>query len=297
MIARTKVSGKLFILGEYAVLHGYSCVVSQINKYLEVDVDFSILGKDVINTPDVNNPDFINQSLKRFRERFGTEKKVIINTKSDLGNYGLGSSSAVTVSTIRALAELFKIHLSDKELFDLCYKVVMDIQKIGSGADLAVCIYGHTINFDGKNKKAEIIYKDKLPIIVGYSGNKVKTVELIKQVNDLNISRFQETNGIYYSIGKLVKKGIREIIAGDWKEVGKLMNENHKLLQKLEVSTVKLDNMVNASCKAGAYGAKLSGAGGGDCMIACVNENKRDNVVKAIEKAGGKVLNVQVGKR
>lgn len=70
------------------------------------------------------------------------------------------------------------------------------------------------------------------------------------------------------------------------------MTQNHALLQQLGVSIQKLDEMVEVANRAGAWGAKLSGAGGGDCMIALVSDEKRDNVVRAIEKVGGEVIHV-----
>ena len=71
------------------------------------------------------------------------------------------------------------------------------------------------------------------------------------------------------------------------------MNENHKLLQELGVSTEKLDAMCLAAVTAGSYGAKLSGAGGGDCMIALIPADKRKNVDSAIIRIGGEILNIK----
>ena len=70
------------------------------------------------------------------------------------------------------------------------------------------------------------------------------------------------------------------------------MNKNQQLLQQLEVSTEKLDKMCQAALEAGAYGAKLSGAGGGDCMLALVKEDKKAVVIQAIADVGGEVINV-----
>ena len=62
------------------------------------------------------------------------------------------------------------------------------------------------------------------------------------------------------------------------------MNENQKLLVDIGVSIERLNDMISYAISAGAYGAKLSGAGGGDCMIALVSDEKRKAVEKAIEK-------------
>ena len=70
------------------------------------------------------------------------------------------------------------------------------------------------------------------------------------------------------------------------------MTENHNLLRKLGVSIDILDKMVEAALDASALGAKLSGAGGGDCMIALVSKAKKQAVEKAIEKVGGEIVKV-----
>jgi len=76
----------------------------------------------------------------------------------------------------------------------------------------------------------------------------------------------------------------------DWKKVGELMNLNQDLLRNLGVSSEKLENLIAASLASGAYGAKLSGAGGGDCMIAIANRENWGAIEKAIKKAGGEII-------
>ena len=65
--------------------------------------------------------------------------------------------------------------------------------------------------------------------------------------------------------------------------------QHEALRDDLEVSIPKLDQLVDASINAGAFGAKLSGAGFGGCIIAYA-PNKEQEVDKAIEKAGGKAI-------
>ena len=71
------------------------------------------------------------------------------------------------------------------------------------------------------------------------------------------------------------------------------MSKDQKYLQKLGVSIPQLDKMNDAALGAGAFGAKLSGAGGGDCMIALVSDGKRSEVEKAIKNAGGEIINIK----
>ncbi len=87
--------------------------------------------------------------------------------------------------------------------------------------------------------------------------------------------------------------GIKEkIIENDWERVGKLMDFNQEYLRDLGVSSEKLETLISAAKGAGAWGAKLSGAGGGDCMIALAHPKKRASVEAAITGAGGKVIHI-----
>ena len=54
------------------------------------------------------------------------------------------------------------------------------------------------------------------------------------------------------------------------------------------MSTVKIDNMLNASMEAGALGGKITGSGGGGCMFVLSTEDPL-KIVSAIKKNGGKV--------
>jgi mevalonate kinase len=71
------------------------------------------------------------------------------------------------------------------------------------------------------------------------------------------------------------------------------MNINQGYLESLGVSSAKLSAMIYAARDAGAYGAKLSGAGVGDCMIALAPDAKRKAIEKAIKAAGGEVLKIK----
>jgi mevalonate kinase len=74
----------------------------------------------------------------------------------------------------------------------------------------------------------------------------------------------------------------------DLKTLGDLMNINHALLYGVGVSDESLEWLINAAKKGGALGAKLTGAGGGGCMVALANNEKLEDVLQAIMRAGGR---------
>ena len=84
--------------------------------------------------------------------------------------------------------------------------------------------------------------------------------------------------------------GEKALIKKDWSRFGQLMDFNQGYLESLGVGSRKLANMIYGARKAGALGAKLSGAGVGDCMISLVDEKNRAGVEKAIEEAGGEII-------
>jgi mevalonate kinase len=77
---------------------------------------------------------------------------------------------------------------------------------------------------------------------------------------------------------------------GDLETLGEMMNINHALLCAVGVSNEPLDKMVYTARKAGALGAKLTGAGGGGCIVALARLEHLQNVAEAIKQAGGEAF-------
>jgi len=93
---------------------------------------------------------------------------------------------------------------------------------------------------------------------------------------------------VFDKIGEISSAARRAIEAGNLKTLGKLMNENHTLLQTLTVSSPKLDRLVETARTAGARGAKLSGGGRGGNMIALVHADSAEAVSLSLREAGAK---------
>ncbi len=306
--------GKLMLLGEHAVVYNRPCLVTAVNQRMKVTVELIRLQEFYLDAPDVKisgykkniahlgvgeipkGAQFVEIAIKNFfiHTKVQIEKHgLYIKTASEFSSqFGFGSSSASTVCIVKALAELFKKNLSNKEIFEIAYKTVLDIQGKGSGFDIAAAIYGGTLYFLTGGKKIESISISRLPLIVGYCGVKADTVTLMNQVKAKFTGNENRLEEIYTSIKHLVEKANKAIKNEEWQEMGKAMNGNQELLQELGVSIPKLDEMINAAKNAGAYGAKLSGAGGGDCMIALVPEEKKEAVGLAISKVGGEIIPV-----
>lgn len=285
MKVKASAPGKLMLFGEHAVVYDYPCIVTTVLPRIYVEAEITP-GRFNIDAPQVKNVRFVEETVKLFSQKYKVDNNVLIKTYSDFSSrYGFGSSSAVTVATIYALSKLYQIKLSKREIFDLGYKTTLSIQGVGSGFDIAAATFGGTLYFITGGKVIEPLSVKDLSLVIGYSGTKADTSTLVKNL--------KPDFKIFDQIKKIVEEAKISLVDGDWKKTGELMNQNHKLLQELGVSTEKLDKMCQAAVSSGAYGAKLSGTGGGDCMITLVPQDKIKKVESSIVKAGGEIINVK----
>ena len=313
--AEVSTPGKLMLFGEHAVVYGRPCIVTAVDQRMNVIAEIRERNILQLIAPDVGLPNylqdiddlgknpnipkgarFVEIAVKNFFEKYAVKSGLKIETRSDFSSeFGFGSSSAVTVGVIKALSELFDLKLTEQKLFDLSYKTVLDIQGVGSGFDLAAAIWGETLWFVGGGKTIIPLDGGNLPIVVGYTGIKADTPTLVRKVEEENRKYPKTIEKIFEAITLITEEAKDILERRDWVKLGDLMNLNQGLLDSLGVNTKVLSSLIYAAREAGAFGAKLSGAGGGDCMIALVDNQTREAVERAIDKAGGKVLRIKTG--
>ena len=73
----------------------------------------------------------------------------------------------------------------------------------------------------------------------------------------------------------------------DLKKIGALMNDHHAVLRDLlKITVPRIDDMINAALKAGAYGAKIVGSGGGGSIVVMAEPGNEAPIVEALLAAG-----------
>jgi len=128
-------------------------------------------------------------------------------------------------------------------------------------------------------------------LVIGYSGTGSPTGRMVAKVAKL-ISEVPDMMGEMEAIANITRAGLVALSAGNLEGLGMAMDACHDSLRKLQVSNKKLDRMVSA-VRPHSLGAKLTGAGGGGCMVALTHEPTR--VSEAIEVAGGVPLSTRLG--
>ncbi|MCX6791570.1 MAG: mevalonate kinase [Candidatus Gottesmanbacteria bacterium] len=287
--------GKLMLFGEHAVVYGYPCITTAVDSRLTATIEPTGDGKVTIDAPGVKDTRFVDGAITLATGEWHIHHNGFrLSTRSPFsGCYGFGSSSAVTVATLKALASVFHADIDERKLFDAAYNIVLSIQGIGSGFDVASAVFGKTLYFVAGGKVIEPLAAGEIPLVVGYTKVKSNTVEIVNMVAEKRKKYPEKVDRIFQGIAKIVDQAKEKMLSGDWERAGRLMDFDQEYLRDLGVSSEKLEALIAAAKRAGAWGAKLSGAGCGDCMIALASPDKRKAVEEAIAHAGGEVVCVK----
>jgi len=319
-VVTARAPGKVILFGEHAVIYGEPALVVAIDKYVHVSVEPRDDGKVRINARDLQlanlsvtfledgdlvvSTDYgmvvsalsyvkraIELTLSYLNERRGAN--VSITSDMPVGA-GLGTSAAVSVSTVAAFSRALGHELSKDEIANLAWRVERDVQGSASPTDTRVATHGGVlfVKYSG-----DTVYVDRLegindvPIVVGYTPRIRTTREMVDLVRRRRETMGDIVDHIIRSIGAIARRGRDALLRGDLVILGELMNINHGLLDALGVSTKQLNDMVYAARRAGALGSKLTGAGGGGCMIAI---SDAPEVEKSIEIVGGLAFRTRI---
>lgn len=200
---------------------------------------------------------------------------------------GLGSSAAVITATATAVSKLLNANLSKKDVFHIAYEAERIVHGTPSGIDPTISTYGGTLLFSQDKDFKPLEVKGDIPLVIGDTGIERSTGEQVTIVRERKKQYPSIFNPIVEAGGKISSHAVKALKTGNLQELGKLMNINHALLNAVGVSNESLERLVYAARKAGALGAKLTGGGGGGCMIALSPSEKLGKVAEAIEQAGG----------
>ena len=127
---------------------------------------------------------------------------------------------------------------------------------------------------------------DEVWLVIGNTGIHAPTSEQVAKVANI-LKESPERIREIETIGIISRRGISALMEGNMEGVGRAMSENHLLLRSLGVSCPELDALIAAAAPS-SLGVKLTGAGGGGCMIALTRDPKATS--EAIELAGGRTL-------
>jgi mevalonate kinase len=312
--AETSAPAKIILFGEHFVVYNKPAILASVTKRIKVgahlnnsktiniksdlgieasykESDFNII-KRANDSQTILYPlyESARSVLSERHQILGLD--ILVNSEFPYG-LGLGSSAASCVATVAAVDSLF--HKPDKQY--VCDKAIKSerlIHNNSSGADCYISTFGGLIYYIKNTGFNKIYCRKDLSLLIGNTGIRHSTgalVSSVKKFKDENSSLF---NNLSRRAENICRDAFTAITKGDERKLGKLMRENHNLLQQIGVSHDKIDYLVNVCVENGALGAKLTGAGGGGIMIALVPQEEKLKLISIIEKNGCECMAVEI---
>lgn len=293
--SRASAPGKVILFGEHAVVYGEPAVAVAI--HLRTEVSITEKGDQHRVNGSALSPHhhaYIKDAIEALWKGGPLDVRTVSGVPSASG---LGSSAALSVSTVGALLQL-QGAFSQEAVARAAYEAEASAQKgRASPTDTSTVTHGRAVLVD-REKGDDLLWEisrgerrwflhhldvPDLTLVVGYTGVRGRTSDEVAKV-----ARFVKRTGfareVIRDLGRTARGALPLLRAKDKAGLGQKMDEAHNLLRILGVSHAKLDDLCDAARKH-AYGAKLTGSGGGGSMIALTDEP--DKCAAAIAKRGG----------
>lgn len=298
---RSSAPGKIILFGEHAVVYGEPAIavpVTQVEATAKIEASepgsgLTLVAVDLGETVDLagaSADEPLAAAARLTLDHLGApvpDATITVRSTIPMAS-GLGSGAAVATALVRALAAFHGTSFPSAEVSELVYEVEKIHHGTPSGIDNTVIAYERPVFFvrTAASGPETVAVGAPFKLVIADSGLPSPTKRLVDQVRTgwlRDPARYEE---IFGQIGDVVREARRMIEAGDIDALGPLMDKNQALLVRLGVSSPDLDKLVKAARAAGAWGAKLSGAGQGGNLLALAGDESLGNVAAALKRAG-----------
>ncbi len=294
--------GKVILFGEHSVVYGRPALAAPVNgvqaRAQIEDLPKHPAGNIRLEAPQLRMGGWLHalegeerlvQAIQRALELLDARPSVALLVRLDSSlpvASGLGSSAAVSVAMLRGLAAHLGLELTTERLSELALELEKLFHGTPSGIDTSVIAYGRPVYFVRGQAPLPLQPAAALHLVIADSGRPSDTATVVAEVRQAWEAEPKRYEALFDAIGKVASQARSRIESGEGPPLGELMDENHRLLVELGVSSETLEGLVAAARAAGAQGAKLSGAGRGGHILALVKPETADAVDAALRQAG-----------
>ena len=289
--------GKVILLGEHAVVYGVPALAAGLDRGVESKAtpherDLLVVEEwSVATGPEGDGSgkptlgDAFGAILADYDARLGPDRpKVRVELHVGIpAGAGLGASAALGVAVIAALDEFYGVPRTPTERgsFSLAWEKVFHGNP--SGVDNAVVAIGGVVYFRKGQPIEPVAVGAPLHLVIAHSGESSSTTEIVAGVAARREADTAGYDASFARIGALAEEARVVVAAGDTARLGALMNANQEELVRIGIDTEALVALCARALEAGALGAKITGAGGGGCMVALTRDAaSADEVAEAL---------------
>ncbi|HXW03353.1 MAG TPA: mevalonate kinase [Nitrosarchaeum sp.] len=307
MISKASAPGKVILFGEHFVVYGIKAILCAIDKRVTVTAEKipenKIIIKSNIGELEVSlnkSMNEISSPLKPFVylankmiKKYNQSEGIKIYVKSEIpSGVGLGSSSACCVAGAAAISKLFE-KTSKEKILELAIEAERTIFQNTSGADCTVCTFGGLMEYDKEKGFSQIKSEPNFHLVIANSN-----IEHSTEVVVSNVKQFKEKNEEKFSIMcqkelELVNRVRIMLKNNDLQGLGKCMKDNQKFLEIIGISNEKLRKMIEKA-ENSSFGAKITGAGGGGCIIALSDESNLEKIISELKMNDYECFSVKI---